>query len=28
MEPVFGQTKEARRLRRFLLRGLAKVNGE
>ena len=28
VEPVFGQTKEARGLRRFLLRGLAKVNGE
>ena len=27
-EPVFGQTKEARGLRRFLLRGLEKVNGE
>jgi hypothetical protein len=27
-EPVFGQTKEARGLQRFLLRGLAKVNGE
>jgi hypothetical protein len=25
---VFGQTKEARGLRRFLLRGLTKVNGE
>jgi transposase len=28
VEPVFGQTKEARGLRRFLLRGLQKVNGE
>jgi transposase len=28
VEPVFGQTKEARGLRRFLLRGLAKVSGE
>ena len=28
VEPVFGQTKEARGLRRFLLRGLTKVNGE
>jgi len=28
VEPVFGQTKEARGLRRFLLRGLEKVNGE
>jgi transposase len=28
VEPVFGQTKEARGLRRFLLRGLDKVNGE
>ena len=28
VDPVFGQTKEARGLRRFLLRGLAKVNGE
>ncbi|QPN71312.1 transposase [Synechococcus sp. CBW1108] len=27
-EPVFGQIKECRRLRRFLLRGLEKVNGE
>ena len=27
-EPVFGQTKEARGLRRFLMRGLEKVNGE
>ncbi|MEB3301953.1 MAG: transposase [Cyanobacteriota bacterium] len=27
-EPVFGQTKEARGLRRFLLRGLENVNGE
>ncbi len=27
-EPVFGQTKECRGLRRFLLRGLEKVNGE
>jgi hypothetical protein len=27
-EPVFGQTKECRGLRRFLLRGLQKVNGE
>ena len=28
VEPVFGQTKGARRLDRFLLRGLQKVNGE
>ena len=28
VEPVFGQTKGARRLDRFLLRGLEKVNGE
>jgi transposase len=28
VEPVFGQTKEVRGLRRFLLRGLVKVNGE
>ena len=28
VEPVFGQIKEGRGLRRFLLRGLAKVNGE
>ena len=28
VEPVFGQTKEARGMRRFLLRGLEKVNGE
>ena len=28
VEPVFGQTKEARGFRRFLLRGLEKVNGE
>jgi len=28
VEPVFGQTKEARGLRRFLLRGLEKVNSE
>jgi len=28
VEPVFGQTKEGRGLRRFLLRGLAKVNSE
>jgi transposase len=28
VEPVFGQIKERRRLRRFLLRGLAKVAGE
>jgi hypothetical protein len=27
-EPVFGQTKETRGLRRFLLRALEKVNGE
>jgi len=27
-EPVFGQTKETRGLRRFLLRGLEKVNGD
>jgi len=27
-EPVFGQTKEGRGLRRFLMRGLEKVNGE
>jgi hypothetical protein len=28
VEPVFGQIKEARGFRRFLLRGLAKVRGE
>ena len=28
MEPVNGQIKESRGLRRFLLRGLEKVNGE
>jgi len=28
VEPVFGQTKEARRFRRFSLRGLRKVRGE
>jgi transposase len=28
VEPVFGQIKEARRFRHFLLRGLAKVRGE
>jgi transposase len=28
VEPVFGQVKEARGFRRFLLRGLAKVRGE
>lgn len=28
VEPVFGQIKEARGIRRFLLRGLAKVRGE
>jgi transposase len=28
VEPVFGQIKEARGFRRFLLRGLQKVNGE
>jgi IS5 family transposase len=28
VEPVFGQIKEARGFRRFLLRGLAKVQGE
>ena len=28
VEPVFGQIKEARGFRRFLLRGLAKINGE
>ena len=28
VEPVFGQTKEARGFRRFLLRGLAKIRGE
>jgi hypothetical protein len=28
VEPVFGQTKEGRGLRRFLLRGLEKVKGE
>jgi transposase len=28
VEPVFGQMKECRGLRRFLLRGLQKVNGE
>ena len=28
MEPVFGQIKEARGFRRFLLRGLEKIRGE
>jgi hypothetical protein len=28
VEPVFGQIKEVRGFRRFLLRGLAKVRGE
>jgi transposase len=28
VEPVFGQIKEARRFRRFLLRGLEKIRGE
>ena len=28
VEPVFGQIKEARGLRRFLLRGLKNVRGE
>ena len=28
VEPVFGQIKEARGFRRFLLRGLANVKGE
>ena len=28
MEPVFGQIKQARGFRQFLLRGLAKVRGE
>ena len=28
VEPVFGQIKEARGFRRFLLRGLAKLRGE
>jgi hypothetical protein len=28
VEPVFGQIKEARRFRQFLLRGLDKVKGE
>ena len=28
VEPVFGQIKEARRFRRFLLRGLQKIRGE
>jgi len=28
VEPVFGQIKEARGFRRFLLRGLAQVRGE
>ena len=28
VEPVFGQVKEARGFRRFLLRGLQKVRGE
>jgi hypothetical protein len=28
VEPVCGQTKKGRGLRRFLLRGLEKVNGE
>jgi hypothetical protein len=28
VEPVFGQIKEARGFRRFLLRGLANIRGE
>ena len=28
VEPVFGQSKEARGVRRFLLRGLATIRGE
>ena len=28
MEPVFGQIKQGRGFRQFLLRGLEKVNGE
>ena len=28
VEPVFGQIKEVRGFRRFLLRGLAKIRGE
>jgi hypothetical protein len=28
VEPVFGQSKEARGFRRFLLRGVAKIRGE
>jgi hypothetical protein len=28
VEPVFGQSKEARGFRRFLLRGLATIRGE
>jgi len=28
VEPVFGQIKEARGFRRFLLRGLTKIRGE
>jgi Transposase DDE domain len=28
VEPVFGQIKEARGFRRFLLRGLPKIRGE
>jgi hypothetical protein len=28
VEPVFGQIKQARGFRQFLLRGLAKVRGE
>jgi hypothetical protein len=28
VEPVFGQLKEVRGFRRFLLRGLAKIRGE
>jgi Transposase DDE domain len=28
VEPVFGQIKDARGFRRFLLRGVAKVNAE
>jgi hypothetical protein len=28
VEPVFGQSKEARGFRRFLLRGLANIRGE
>ena len=28
VEPVFGQIKQARRFRQFVLRGIAKVKGE